>query len=61
MKEYTVKELIDELSKYRPSARVKIVDADTYWTIPKFGLRLEEANEGDIVWFDPCDYGDMIS
>lgn len=57
--QFTVKDLIEALSKFRPNARVKLVDADTYWTIPTFAVRLEEATEGDIVWIDPCEYSDM--
>lgn len=56
---YTVKELLDELAKYRPTAKVQIIDADTSWAIPKFSVCLEETNEGDIVVISPCDYSEM--
>ncbi len=56
---FTVAELIAELSQYKPNARVKIIDADTYWTIPIFTVRFEELPNEDVVWIEPCSYEDM--
>lgn len=57
-REYTVGELIDALVASAPrGSKVKIVDADTSWTIPKFSVRYEVGS--DTLWIDPCEYSDM--
>lgn len=56
-REFTVRELVAELSKHPPDAKVRLEDADTSWTIPIFTIRFDrDASE---VWFHPCDYTEM--
>lgn len=57
LKEWTVHELIDELSKYGSDYTITLQDADSMWTIPKFHLEIEDNN----VHFVPCGYHEMKS
>lgn len=57
-REYTVGELIDALAATAPRAsKVKLVDADTAWTVPKFSLEYEVRT--DVLWISPCEYSEM--
>jgi len=56
--EYTVGELIDALAALAPrGSKVKLEDADTSWTIPKFSLHYDV--KGDVLWISPCEYSEM--
>lgn len=58
-REWTVAELIAELARAPADAKVRIMDADTYWTIPKFTVQFD-LKDG-CYWFYPCEYSEMIS
>lgn len=54
---YTVHGLRLALEGIPDDAKVRIEDADTSWTIPKFTVRYN-AKDNEL-WFHPCDYKDM--
>lgn len=57
-REYTVAELIEALSSMAPrGSKVKLVDVDTSWTVPKFSLKYDVRS--DVLWISPCEYSDM--
>jgi hypothetical protein len=58
MKQWTVRELIDELLKAPMDAKVRLEDAETSWTIPKFAVSHDEKDNE--LWIRPCGYGDMV-
>lgn len=59
MQEWTVGELLVELNKAPREALVRISDADTGWTIPKFTVSYHVKDRE--LWIFPCDYEDMTS
>lgn len=59
MREWINSELIAELSKLPADAKVRLEDADTNWTIPKFTVSYANGEGENEIWFYPCDYGDM--
>lgn len=56
-RQYTVLGLKLALKDIPDDARVKIEDADTNWTIPKFTIRYD-AKDNEL-WLHPCGYSDM--
>jgi len=58
-REWTIAELIEELSKHPQDAKVRLEDADTLWTILKFTTSFNSADNE--FWFHPSDYGEMKS
>lgn len=57
--EWTVSKLAQMLSHLPQDARIKLLDADTNWTIPVFQVIFNTKDQ--TLWFEPCDYGDMIN
>lgn len=58
-REWTVAELAQMLSHVPQDAAVKLLDADTEWTISKFDVIHEEIDGKNELWFYPCDYSEM--
>ena len=56
-REYTVLGLKLAIENLPDNAKVRLEDADTNWTIPKFTIRFDEA--ANTLWLHPCDYSDM--
>jgi hypothetical protein len=56
-REWTVDELRQFIAGLPSDAKIKLYDADTCWTIPKFELAYDDDNNE--LWFYPCDYSEM--
>lgn len=59
MKEWTAAELIEKLQTVAGDTKIRLIDADTMWTIPKFDAYFDK--DDGFFWFHPCDYHEMTS
>lgn len=56
-KEWTVGDLKQMLSLLPDTAKIRLEDADTFWTIKKIDVQFEIAAQE--LWFYPSDYSEM--
>lgn len=59
--EWTAGQLAQMLSHIPPDAKIRLMDADTNWTITKLEVIYENGAGQNELWFYPSDYSEMTS